>query len=1125
MYKKISLLIAFLITIFAFASASLAVDVIQNGNFDNNMEGWFIYPKVMKICPDWSPLKIDDETGDKYLSLGPPLPQYRGELLFQSLNISNIADKSYTLSLSLWSDYTLSGKSVEVSLIYVDSSDNVKDIFYEIDNSDIGVGNPEVLNFEGTFPQDARKLLAFGIEIVGWGEIYADNISLDISGISEDTDIGSIPLISTVSPTSLSHGDTFTITGQNFGDTQDRVLIAGKEDGITILSWSDTEIKCQVDDPVSKGPVVVVKDFVKSNPDKWIDIQSPYFNIWCTECEKCVIKGMETGFPIGVGFFNDFSPDSKPITFTIANPPDGMDYTFTPGSTLAPGGTLLKIDTENMNAGEYELTVVAGHPDYADRKLKLELNIYTVQEIALFFDDEEIQGDPLQITVTNQGIVDIKPEVTLDSGETFDLRYSPYGRYFQLDSSNEDVILPVIGTEWNDGLYAIDDGTAIATLTSPDNFSITLTVNVAISDPKILTATFDQAEIPNSDYLTHTFTAIGEDSLAGQWHGNWGNIAFKYDEFEVSDFDVSDDTNDYRKYHRDFIVDHENTPLGTYLFYATLGKNKRVAPLKIVNDNSKYGIVKGRVFSVDPKLSPFALEVFTLEFYDSQTGDLSFKKEIWAHHNAGRFMLGGIEPGTYLVRCNGESKSSPSFFDPQWYLNSASPSDAQVITVTAGTETEIHFFVKSRSKEDKLYDTVRLINMAYNSKDIDTFMSFVSYDYLDNGQNRDSFRNEIEADFRSSEFQPITLTVQNIQYQDDMAIVDVLIQPAGEQEQFYCKYEYNQWKLIGNQKTFEAEAISGVRYDAEGNPKQYWVEFVVYDPNQSFESVAVAGPGIVTQTYLIYHTDEGAWTSWSDSPEYSPFHAFFDQAPSLPLTYTFTLKVRDTQETKSEVVKVTGFLDVYATQISPGKDASVYSDPVFSWQLSSGDPSQFRYGVELFGEGFYWRSDKSDQTTISYSGQDLQSGPYKFFIEISDRYTNRFSLTEGGPFFYGTLAKAEVKGSVKTMAPGYEAGIQGATITLKKIDTGEEYTAQTDQNGNWSIPDVPAGTYNMIITAPYHAPFTQEVEVTSEGLNLQPQTLEVSGGVNPWDVNRNRQLDLGDIIFQLQLLSGMRSID
>jgi len=130
------------------------------------------------------------------------------------------------------------------------------------------------------------------------------------------------------------------------------------------------------------------------------------------------------------------------------------------------------------------------------------------------------------------------------------------------------------------------------------------------------------------------------------------------------------------------------------------------------------------------------------------------------------------------------------------------------------------------------------------------------------------------------------LTVQNIQYQDDLAIVDVLIQPAGEQEQFYCKYEYNQWKLIGNQKTFEAEAISGVRYDASGNPKQYWVEFVVYDPNQSFESVAVAGPGIETQTYLIYHTDEGAWTSWSDSPEYSPFHAFFDQAPSLPLTYT-----------------------------------------------------------------------------------------------------------------------------------------------------------------------------------------------------------------------------------------------
>ena len=172
--------------------------------------------------------------------------------------------------------------------------------------------------------------------------------------------------------------------------------------------------------------------------------------------------------------------------------------------------------------------------------------------------------------------------------------------------------------------------------------------------------------------------------------------------------------------------------------------------------------------------------------------------------------------------------------------------------------------------------------------------------------------------------------------------------------------------------------------------------------------------------------------------------------------------MKDTQETKSEVIQVTGFLDVYATQISPGKDASVYSDPVFSWQLSSGDPSQFRYGVELFGEGFYWRSDKSDQTTISYSGQDLQSGPYKFFIEISDRYTNRFSLTEGGPFFYGTLAKAEVKGSVKTMAPGYEAGIQGATITLKKIDISGNEEVVSSMSKSYSAITVEDGDYSKL---------------------------------------------------------------
>ena len=46
------------------------------------------------------------------------------------------------------------------------------------------------------------------------------------------------------------------------------------------------------------------------------------------------------------------------------------------------------------------------------------------------------------------------------------------------------------------------------------------------------------------------------------------------------------------------------------------------------------------------------------------------------------------------------------------------------------------------------------------------------------------------------------------------------------------------------------------------------------------------------------------------------------------------------------------------------------------------------------------------------------------------------------------------------------AAVASATITARNIGTGQERTVQSDQNGNYTLSELPPGTYDITVEAP-----------------------------------------------------------
>lgn len=100
-----------------------------------------------------------------------------------------------------------------------------------------------------------------------------------------------------------------------------------------------------------------------------------------------------------------------------------------------------------------------------------------------------------------------------------------------------------------------------------------------------------------------------------------------------------------------------------------------------------------------------------------------------------------------------------------------------------------------------------------------------------------------------------------------------------------------------------------------------------------------------------------------------------------------------------------------------------------------------------------------------------------------------------------------------------DLSVANATVTL----LGTSYSATTDNNGDFTLSDIPFGNYSMVVTAPNLNPLSQEVSLSTQNLQVSIPLMTVSQTeCLKGDANGNNRLELDDVIYILQILSGMR---
>jgi hypothetical protein len=210
--------------------------------------------------------------------------------------------------------------------------------------------------------------------------------------------------------------------------------------------------------------------------------------------------------------------------------------------------------------------------------------------------------------------------------------------------------------------------------------------------------------------------------------------------------------------------------------------------------------------------------------------------------------------------------------------------------------------------------------------------------------------------------------------------------------------------------------------------------------------------------------------------------------------------------------------------------------PEISWSSVAGADNYqvWIYSLDQNGYPYEWLFDSGpiNQTSYTYNGNIFENGG-SYAIRVLAIQLHPYSATDPAyqdriinmsSFYTKHTASNTVSGQVTSSVLGYSAPVAGAEVKLE--GGGQVYTANTDANGNFVLAGIPADTYTLTISAANLSPIVQEnVEVVA-GQNLVldslPEMLVSSTSTVIWDVNGDGKLDLSDIIFGLQVLSGMR---
>jgi|GEM_PF-5212522 len=1004
-----------------------AIDVIRNGKFENGLEEWNLHPKL-RATATW-PLQ------EGKINLHPPSGCfYKGTIIYQNLNVTDIAGKEAQISCKLTKYYAPEGNTVAIYLKYVDTNGNVQRIkVLNPENKDIS--NDTLVTGTYTFPSNARKLVMMEIAKENYGEFLIDEISLIVDGQA-----GPVPKITTAS-VSASYGENVTIQGSNFGQNGSIMILSpltGKpvyDPGIYDVSWSDNQITFKVREPGRSGRIVVVSDFVESNNDATFELKSPNFTIDFMEDEVTVYKGEKAEFVVKVDLLNGF--ETNGMGFMLQQPYDFNSITtFTPAPLKTSGGVLMTIDTKDLSEGTYNGVLQTLEDKSSARFASFKLNVKTVDRVR--FKEQIGSTYPYEYqvieekNVTKQGSIGTILVDALDASGNV-LSDAP----IKLQSSDPEK-LPVYES-WGYSIFANESGDVTLNAIAPDGRTVvgSLPVHISIPDqPKVTYLNITPNPVTNkyTDNLTMTAHVTGTASSHG-WRIE-GNI-------EIKD-DTRGWSSDYSSYSGTFKIDHSKTNLGDYLFTVSIGDSTRATILSVVNDPD-YSALKPIVKSLDPDMPPYMQEQFMIELYDT-SGNLAFSKEYFSSGLKG-IVIGAITPGTYKVKIAPTGYYGVPPFEPQFYPNTKDISKAEPVQFEAGKTKELVFFLRKPQISGPEMEVEGVLNnliQAYNSKNLELFMSYVSDNYMDRGQDKSALREELNSQFSDPSFTTIQIASKQILVTDDLATVTVTFTDNSTQI-LYFKKEGESWKLYGNQEKYEIHAYS-MHFD-----NGYYVNFAIPDKDQNIRSVAVNGQGITGTLNLTYQ----AWGGWALS------EGLFisQQTPTGTLTYSITITGKDnSQDTYQKTI--TGYVENFATNLSP--QGTVTGQIVFSW---TGIPNAHRYAIELYGaEGnrIWEKYDIPPSTTsVPYDGPSLSPGTYVFNIvsAIETQGVDNFSFARG-QFTLQAQAEFYISGVVKKIDG---SPISGVVVKARDYETSQIIASSTDNFGHFILYISNPGEYEIIV--------------------------------------------------------------
>lgn len=659
-----------------------ATDVIRNGDFSAGLAEWVLNPKIDAA---WNPL------GNGAVNLHPPsigMEGFTGTVIYQNLNVPGVGGKAFHFSMDLLKTSAGDGNTIAVIICYVDTANGLQEAtLLNPSNADISGDpqNPTHLAADYTFPADARKLVKIEIEKRNYGDFTGDNVQFTADGITPEA----IPLITGLSTAGGNYGSSLIIAGQNFGTTQGEISIGGSTAGVNVTAWSPASVSVTVQDPARSGRVYVVSDFVESNIDYSFEVASPNYTITPLNDSPVVVKGQALECLIRVDFLNGFTTQAG-VGFAVQNLPAGATATFLPVPVKNTGGVLLKIDTSNLNPGDYQITISANEPNTAARMVSLFLQVVTISDIRFY----ETTWDPvnqINITtyltskeVTSQGQFYINVEAIDSRGNTW-TTWSYSGEVSPLSlQSSDPTVMGVYSRAFGPEIYALDTGTANLVAATPDGYQESLQVNVSISPPEISSIGLFPQTVYNTSTDSLTFSADSTDTLSWVGLDSSGMMNFGTDFLDPNNLVYSNENKSVRSI---FGLTKRPADLGMVLFYASTGGSRRVIPLTLVSDPS-LSELRGGVRLLDDVFA----EVFTLEFYDPSNGAAPlFTRELFLMHGDKNFDVGGILPGTYKLRLS----TGDSLVRPQWYSNADDFSSAAPVTFAQGLVDNIYFFLRS----------------------------------------------------------------------------------------------------------------------------------------------------------------------------------------------------------------------------------------------------------------------------------------------------------------------------------------------------------------------------------------------------------------------------------------------